>query len=234
MLEYDFPEVLFAHLIITAVSLTNKLFHKDVERLPEGFKRIGYDSDTAKFTFRDGNGQLYQSEAGADYGILTPMSAALSSSRPNAFSSDSGAFLRSPFSTQITHPLCPPSDLSSTPPPPTHYKEKSTFQDFLHPDSIATTPLSPKKSLTPVCSFKTSKSLLPKMQDVVHELRRSVTSIHRTPPKFPDEMRKLECEETQRLIQCDSSSSSETLVVPGATTRRSKTIATSRPRSGYF
>ena len=62
-----------------------------MERLPEGFKRIGYDSDTAKFTFRDGNGQLYQGEAGADYGILTPMSAALSS-RPNAFSSESGTF----------------------------------------------------------------------------------------------------------------------------------------------
>lgn len=60
-----------------------------MERLPEGFKRIAYDSDTAKFTFRDRNGLLYQGEAGADYGILTPTSAALSSesSRPNAFSS---------------------------------------------------------------------------------------------------------------------------------------------------
>lgn len=92
MTEYDFPEVRFAHLIINVVSLTNILFHKDMERLPEGFKRIGYDSDTAKFTFRDGNGHLYQGEAGADYGVLTPMSAALSSSRPNAFSSDSGTF----------------------------------------------------------------------------------------------------------------------------------------------
>lgn len=77
----DFPEVRF--------SSTHHCFQlnasKDAERLPEGFKRIAYDSDSAKFTFRDRNGQLYQGEAGAEYGILTPMSA--SCSRPNAFSS---------------------------------------------------------------------------------------------------------------------------------------------------
>jgi hypothetical protein len=76
-----------------------------VERLPEGFKRIAYDSDSAKFTFRDRNGHLYQGEAGADYGILTPMSAsntALSSSRPNAFSSGTFSIL---YTTQliVTH-----------------------------------------------------------------------------------------------------------------------------------
>ena len=63
---------------------------KDAERLPEGFRRIAYDSDTMKFTFRDCGGHLYQGEAGAEYGILTPMSTsttALSRSRPNAFSS---------------------------------------------------------------------------------------------------------------------------------------------------
>ena len=64
------------------------------------------------------------------------------------------------------------------------------------------------------------------MQGVVHDLRRSVTSIRRTPrtpPTFPDE--------TRGLVRCDSSSSPEPSVVLGA--RRSKTIATSRPRSKY-
>ena len=65
-----------------------------MERLPEGFKRIAYDSDSAKFTFRDRNGSLYQGEAGADYGILTPMSASnTASSRPNAFSSGTFSIL---------------------------------------------------------------------------------------------------------------------------------------------
>ena len=75
------------------------MISKDVERLPEGFKRIAYDSDSAKFTFRDRNGNLYQGEAGADYGILTPMSAALSSSRPNAFSSGTFSIL---YTTQLS------------------------------------------------------------------------------------------------------------------------------------
>jgi hypothetical protein len=88
--RHDFPEVRFFCSIYNYLCRQLNHFKKDVERLPEGFKRIAYDSDTAKFTFRDRNGRLYQGEAGAEYGILTPMSADLSSSessRPNAFSS---------------------------------------------------------------------------------------------------------------------------------------------------
>ena len=90
-----------------------------MERLPEGFKRIGYDSDTAKFTFRDRNGCLYQGEPGADYGILTPMSAA-ESSRPNAFSS--GTFILytiqlSVSSTILRHQIHPPYHHPQSRPP---------------------------------------------------------------------------------------------------------------------
>lgn len=80
---------------------------KDAERLPEGFRRIAYDSDTMKFTFRDSNGRLYHSEAGAEYGILTPISAsstAVSRSRPNAFSSGTVVDFSSQFNS-ATHPL---------------------------------------------------------------------------------------------------------------------------------
>lgn len=65
-------------------------------------------------------------------------------------------------------------------------------------------------------------------------LRRSVTlaTSRRTPTTFSDEVRKSERDETRGLVRCDSRSSSEPpSVVSG--TRRSKTIATSRPRSKY-
>lgn len=240
-IDMTFQRYVLLIYCITAVSLT---ISKDAERLPEGFKRIAYDSDSAKFTFRDRNGHLYQGEAGADYGILTPMSAsnsALSSSRPNAFSS-SGTF---PFSTQlnlVTHPL---SD-ESVPPSrrPTHCKQESTFHDILPSNLITTTSLLSKKSMSRASPLKTPtapqqnlvksvrKTLLPKMQGVMHNLRRSVTSIRRTRPTFHDEMRGPERDETRGLVQYGSSSSSVSSVVSN-TRPRSKTIATSRPRSEY-
>ena len=209
-----------------------------MERLPEGFKRIGYDSDSAKFTFRDRNGCLYQGEAGADYGILTPMAAALSSesSRPNAFSSGMFSIL---YTIQLIHSSM--LDSSSVVPQSRKSapcKEDSTFHDFLPSQFITTSSLSktnqtPPKSSTAQQNFVKTvrKSLLPKMQDVVHNIRRSVTSIRRTRPTFPDDMRKTEPDETRGLVRSDSSSSS--LLPSPDTPRRSKTIATSRPRSKY-
>lgn len=50
-------------------------------------KRIGYDSDTRRYTFRDERGILYQSEPGNEYGRLTPVSTqeSIQRARPNAF-----------------------------------------------------------------------------------------------------------------------------------------------------
>ena len=151
--------------------------------------------------------------------------------------------VRSPFSIKFTLMTCaPPSDSSSTPPPkmPAPCKEEhSTFHDILPSEFITTSTLSknsqssviPPKTCTAQQNFVKSvrKSLLPKMQDVVLTLRRSVTSIRRTRPTFPEEMRKTEHDETQGLVRSDSSSS----LVPD-TPRRSKTIATSWPRSKYL
>lgn len=44
----------------------------DVERLPEGFQRIGYDADTETYTFRAPDGQIYESASGERYGELYP------------------------------------------------------------------------------------------------------------------------------------------------------------------
>ncbi|RMZ66547.1 peptidoglycan-binding domain [Pyrenophora seminiperda CCB06] len=42
----------------------------DAGRLPSGFERLGYDADTQTYTFRDADGNLYESEPGNRYGEL--------------------------------------------------------------------------------------------------------------------------------------------------------------------
>lgn len=55
---------------LDAPPLTTK---QDTERLPSGFERIGYDSDTQIYTFRDSEGNTYESEPGNRYGELRPV-----------------------------------------------------------------------------------------------------------------------------------------------------------------
>ncbi|KAH7082489.1 hypothetical protein FB567DRAFT_594962 [Paraphoma chrysanthemicola] len=45
----------------------------DERRLPDGMQRIGYDSDTERYTFRDTDGSLYESAPGSRYGNLQPV-----------------------------------------------------------------------------------------------------------------------------------------------------------------
>ncbi|KAF1937810.1 hypothetical protein EJ02DRAFT_505768 [Clathrospora elynae] len=45
----------------------------DSHRLPEGFERTGYDADTQIYTFRDAEGNTYESEHGNRYGKLRPV-----------------------------------------------------------------------------------------------------------------------------------------------------------------
>lgn len=51
-----------------------KLTHlQDEERLPEHFKRVGYDADTQTYTFEDtSTGRTYESAPGNRYGALNP------------------------------------------------------------------------------------------------------------------------------------------------------------------
>ena len=41
---------------------------QDSGRLPEGMERIGYDSETGRYTFRDVNGAVYEGSPGAEFG----------------------------------------------------------------------------------------------------------------------------------------------------------------------
>jgi hypothetical protein len=44
---------------------------QDDHRLPEGMKRIGYDSDTERYYFRDRDGVVWQGAEGAEFSEMT-------------------------------------------------------------------------------------------------------------------------------------------------------------------
>ncbi|PPQ79075.1 hypothetical protein CVT25_002300 [Psilocybe cyanescens] len=151
--------------------MSNRFTHhdEDLSRLPEGFERIGYDDDTRRYTFRDANGNLYHGEPGSEYGILTPITSAISSieqSRPSAFAN-------SPV-RRSTLPAGPGNDVPRT------------FQDILPPELITSSSMSntsgqaTSKSSGDQIVNLVRKSTLPKMQGIVHSLRRSVTSMRRS------------------------------------------------------
>ncbi|KAH6993701.1 hypothetical protein EDB82DRAFT_499728 [Fusarium venenatum] len=45
--------------------------YTDEGRLPPGMERVGYDSDTGKYTFRASDGSLWETASGMEYGELT-------------------------------------------------------------------------------------------------------------------------------------------------------------------
>ncbi|KAH8831473.1 hypothetical protein DL96DRAFT_1812327 [Flagelloscypha sp. PMI_526] len=46
-------------------------FDDDKYRLPEGFKRVAYDADTQRYTFRSPEGELWEGEPGEEFGNMT-------------------------------------------------------------------------------------------------------------------------------------------------------------------
>lgn len=46
-------------------------YDEDDYRLPEGIKRIGYDADTARYYFRDQDGNVWHGAEGSEYGEMT-------------------------------------------------------------------------------------------------------------------------------------------------------------------
>ncbi|KIK07097.1 hypothetical protein K443DRAFT_88029 [Laccaria amethystina LaAM-08-1] len=148
-------------------------YDEDEARLPEGMQRIGYDADSSRYTFRDKEGNIYQSAPRAEYGILTPVSdpvAEVLKSRPQAFATNGKQKSRS-------HSLSPVDQ------PP------KTFHDFLPPNTLTSASSSESKkplptlptTITPRERFiqAVRKTALPKMQGVVHSFQRSMTSARR-------------------------------------------------------
>ncbi|KAJ7603634.1 hypothetical protein DFH06DRAFT_1256405 [Mycena polygramma] len=49
-------------------------YDEDSTRLPEGMERIGYDSDTGRYYFRDRDGSVWQGAQGAEFSEMTRVS----------------------------------------------------------------------------------------------------------------------------------------------------------------
>ncbi|KAH7930336.1 hypothetical protein BV22DRAFT_1191384 [Leucogyrophana mollusca] len=147
-------------------------FDEDSYRLPEGVKRIAYDADTQRYTFRDRSGQLYQNAPGEHYGTLIPITSPLPRQRRVTVKEH-----RSPRLRQNSN------------------MPAKTFDDFLPSDYITSADSGlPSAQPTPFnldqdgnAESSTDRfvrvvreSALPKMQGVVGDvLRRSRTSLRR-------------------------------------------------------
>jgi len=150
-------------------------FEEDAYRLPEGMRRIGYDADTKVYTFRDREGNVYQGEPGANYGNLTPVSNTGVNFRPGAFESDDEPrnvlAVNSESTLSTFHDILPANLITATTSP--------VDKSLLSPTSSRLS--SHGEHSTPRARFVDAvrRTALPKMQGVVHNLRRSMTSTRR-------------------------------------------------------
>ncbi|KAG6857496.1 hypothetical protein H0H87_002121 [Tephrocybe sp. NHM501043] len=204
-------------------------FEEDSYRLPEGMKRIEYDADTKVYTFQDRDGKRYQGAPGEEYGVLTPVENVITgSSRVGAFYSESD------------EPPRPSARMGTTP---------STFHDILPATLITTTkspvdrnflshgppqPSSRTEKLTPRSRFidAVRRSTLPRMQEVVHDLRRSVIST-RSKGQHPGESDRLLPKGSSDLSRSNSMVATRSDHSPGTHRRhsnlsRSDSVTTAR------
>ncbi|KAF8835908.1 hypothetical protein BDN67DRAFT_974803 [Paxillus ammoniavirescens] len=133
-------------------------FNEDSYRLPEGMKRIAYDADSQRYTFRDRSGQLFQSAPGEEYGKLKHVSAPLAPRR----------------SVTITERHDPALRQWSK-------KPAKTFEDILPSDYITSAqsgvPSSPPNVLhdTFLSSERLVQAAIPRVQGVVDSVKRRST-----------------------------------------------------------
>ncbi|KAK0199348.1 hypothetical protein DFS33DRAFT_1481821 [Desarmillaria ectypa] len=133
---------------------------EDSFRLPEGFRRIGYDADTMRYTFTDKHGNLYRNAPGEEYGTLMPVTFSASTDRPGAFSDGKS----------------PRVDSSTTGGP----APKLTFSDFLPTSALTSASSSQNLPATPPKAHFNGavRTALPKMGGVMQSLRRTITSAY--------------------------------------------------------
>lgn len=153
---------------------------QDAHRLPEGMRRIAYDADTQRYTFRDRSGQLYQSAPGEEYGVLKAVAAPLPQRR-NVTITGMYHFPHSlaPSTSKQTPPTLPSVHLTELPDPALRQwslKPAKTFGDILPSDYI-TAAQSGVESPTSVISSseRLVQAAMPKVQGVVEVVRRRTT-----------------------------------------------------------
>ncbi|KAK0229776.1 hypothetical protein EDD85DRAFT_972291 [Armillaria nabsnona] len=142
-------------------------YAEDSSRIPEGFRRIGYDADAMQYTFTDKHGNLYRSAPGEESGTVTPVAFSASTDRPEAVSDGKVESSRTTL--------------------------KLTFSDFLPPSALtsASSSLDQYTQALPLGAYLTGavRTALPIMQGVMQSVRQSITSAcskgtvnHASPP----------------------------------------------------
>ncbi|KAK7464138.1 hypothetical protein VKT23_006301 [Stygiomarasmius scandens] len=63
-------------------------YDEDSYRLPEGMERIGYDSDSGRYIFRDRDGSIWQGQPGAQFSEMTLVSRGSSGSSSDSHDDD--------------------------------------------------------------------------------------------------------------------------------------------------
>ncbi|KAH9978200.1 hypothetical protein BGW80DRAFT_799057 [Lactifluus volemus] len=155
---------------------------EDVDRLPHGMVRTGYDADLEQYWFHDTTtGESYCSAPGEAYGTLLPIATASNPKssrgrgrsrtlqaydRPVLFAEDNDApgQSNSPSRSRSCSPARSHSSAQSSPPSSPH-RSGATFEDFLPPHLINTSlSAAPVKDLktrwipSPTSSSRTSPS----------------------------------------------------------------------------
>jgi hypothetical protein len=201
---------------------------QDSTRLPEGMKRIGYDADTARYTFCDQHGNIYLGPPHEEYGLLTAVakSSRPSSStddRPQAFASGLCHFYNRVkslltcirFLAEKSKP-----DLSVNILPP---GSGQTFYDIL-PAHLITSPSSADSRLSPSPRAGESSpagrfrdavrraATMPSMQNVVNNVRRSATSARKPRDHEKTGLLRSDSKASSNLTRSNTSTTASTLV----------------------
>jgi len=125
----------------------------DTHRLPDGFTRAGYDSNTRRYHFRDSEGRMYQGEPGEEFGgRLTPMNAIDPSTRhlfaPDDDEVQGGNLVDIPRNSTDPGGPRPASTAPARRAVRTNPQTASSFSDILSSNQMAAAPSSeppPKK-----------------------------------------------------------------------------------------
>jgi hypothetical protein len=154
-----------------------KFIEADYGRLPEGMKRIAYDADTERYSYRDKDGSIWQGEPGSQYGKLSLVSKAsgITESEPSSPRSDSGLSPTSPTSKDGKEKMFAPSldtldtDLDKRAPPPPYKRPSRQFTDF---DQILG---AKKKKATPEYSVQKTVQAEQAPDGVLSRVKRSMS-----------------------------------------------------------
>jgi len=128
-------------------------FEEDSTRLPEGLKRIGYDADTATYTYEDSDGNRYEGAPSCEYGVLTEIGS--SSPARQTYSSRSNT-----LHSSLPRGSTSQNSVERSPAEKTHTEKSPIPESFVSPKSSSPSSEEPKESYQSTWSLLSMARLL--------------------------------------------------------------------------